>query len=48
MKHITDLMQQEYNSLLQSGMFWVIFPSMTGNWIDDAPDFIEFYVNNRK
>lgn len=40
-------MKEEYDQLLKSGMFWVIFPDMTGNWIDDEPDFIEFYITHR-
>lgn len=38
-------MQEEYNYMLKSGMFWVIFPTYTGVWAKDMPDFIEFYVN---
>lgn len=28
-----------YNILLNSGKFWVIFPSLSGNWKSDAEDF---------
>lgn len=40
-------MKEEYDQLLKSGMFWVFFPDMTGYWVEDEPDFIEFYVTHR-
>jgi hypothetical protein len=38
--------EEEYKKLLTSGMFWVIFPKMSGNWVEDEEDFTWFY-NNR-
>jgi len=34
--------QQEYTSLLLSGVFWVIFPTYTGTWSVDKKEFTEF------
>ncbi len=34
--------QQEYNLLLQSGMFWEFFPEFTGNWEKDQEEFTKF------
>lgn len=39
--------QEEYNELLKSGMFWEFFPEFTGNWSKDGETFTEFY-NIRK
>ena len=36
--------KEEYDSLLKSGMFFVIFPEMTGIWGKDMSSFIEFKV----
>ena len=40
--------EEEYNAILKSGMFWVWFPNLTGEWEKDAPDFIEYYVTKCK
>lgn len=38
----------QYNQLLQSGMFWEIYPQLSGNWEKDKKEFIkqEKYLNN--
>lgn len=41
-------MKEEYDELLKSGMFWVFFPNLSGNWVDDMPEFIEYYVTKCK
>lgn len=35
--------EQEYKEILKSGMFWVFFPEMTGEWEKDKQPFTEFY-----
>lgn len=37
-------MREEYDLLLKSGMFWVLFPSFSGVWEKDMISFIEFKV----
>lgn len=34
-------MKQEYKKLIAIGMFWELFPFLTGNWEDDKDIFIE-------
>ena len=41
-----EKIEQEYNYLLSSGMFWEFFPELTGVWEKDKELFIKF-VNNR-
>lgn len=36
-------MENEYLSILKSGMFWVFFPEMIGEWEKDKQPFTEFY-----
>lgn len=40
--------QNEYYLLLNSGMFWEIFPEFTGEWEKDKEDFILNRVENEK
>lgn len=35
-------LEKEYNELLSSGMFWVIFPQLTGIWEEDKEQFIKY------
>lgn len=38
--------KKEYDSLKETGMFWELFYSLTGNWEEDKEAFTAF-VNNR-
>lgn len=35
----------EYAQLLASGMFWEMFPGLTGNWEDDKDIFKELIID---
>jgi len=37
-------MKERYEAALKSGMFWVWFPHLTGNWNEDMAEFIEYVV----
>ena len=39
-----DKIEEEYKTLLLSGMFWEFFPQFTGNWEKDKDEFIKFYL----
>lgn len=36
-----DDMKQEYKKLIATGMFWELFPFLSGNWEDDKDIFME-------
>jgi hypothetical protein len=35
--------QTEYEELLASGMFWVFYPTLTGDWSRDEEQWIEIH-----
>lgn len=38
-----EIIKQEYDLILKSGMFWEWHPTLSGNWQEDKNEFIEFY-----
>ena len=43
-----EIIKKEYMQLLSSGIFWKLFPWMTGDWNDDKTAFIEIYLDEFK
>jgi hypothetical protein len=36
-------MEEEYQYVLKSGLFWEFFPTFTGNYNEDKDEFEKFY-----
>ena len=38
-----DEIEVEYQEIKSSGMFWVYFPELSGNWVADKEEFTDFW-----
>jgi len=47
-KNIVKKIKVEYELLLKSGIFWEIYPELTGNWNKDYIKFIKVFKSKRK